>query len=109
LKRITRVFFNVKSADGDAELQKIAEELAPILSKNSDDIFLNEKLFARIKSVKENQEIINQLDAEQKQLLEKTYKSFVRNGANLSADKKEKVREINSEIAVLTLKFGNNV
>ena len=109
LKRITRVFFNVKSADGDAELQKIAEELAPILSKNSDDIYLNEKLFARIKSVKENQEIVNQLDAEQKQLLEKTYKSFVRNGANLSADKKEKVREINSEIAVLTLKFGNNV
>lgn len=109
LKKITRVFFNVKSADGDEDLQKIAEELAPILSRNSDDIFLNEKLFARIKSVNENDEITSKLLPEEKRLLEKTYKSFVRNGANLSADKKEKLKEINSQLAVLTLKFGNNV
>ncbi|HLV45855.1 MAG TPA: M3 family metallopeptidase [Flavobacterium sp.] len=109
LKKITRVFFNVKSADGDEDLQKIAEELVPILSRNSDDIFLNEKLFARIKSVNENDEITSKLLPEEKRLLEKTYKSFVRNGANLSADKKEKLKEINSQLAVLTLKFGNNV
>lgn len=109
LKRITRVFYNVKNANGDEELQKIAEELAPVLSKNSDDIFLNEKLFARIKSVNENGEITSQLNPEQKQLLKKTYTSFVRNGANLPEEKKERLRKINSEIALLTLKFGNNV
>lgn len=109
LKRITRVFYNVKNANGDEELQKIAEELAPVLSKNSDDIFLNEKLFARIKSVNENGEITSQLKPEQKQLLKKTYTSFVRNGANLPEEKKERLRKINSEIALLTLKFGNNV
>jgi len=109
LKRITRVFYNVKNANGDEDLQKIAEELAPVLSKNSDDIFLNEKLFARIKSVNENGEITSQLNPEQKQLLKKTYTSFVRNGANLPEEKKERLRKINSEIALLTLKFGNNV
>lgn len=109
LKRITRVFYNVKNANGDEELQKIAEELAPVLSKNSDDIFLNEKLFARIKTVNENGEITSQLKPEQKQLLKKTYTSFVRNGANLPEEKKERLRKINSEIALLTLKFGNNV
>src|SRR5690606_24221716 len=109
LKRITRVFYNVKNANGDEELQKIAEELAPVLSKNSDDIFLNEKLFARIKSVNENGEITSQLKPEQKQLLKKTYTSFVRNGANLPEEKKERLRKINREIALLTLKFGNNV
>lgn len=109
LKRITRVFYNVKNANGDEDLQKIAEELAPVLSKNSDDIFLNEKLFARIKSVNENGEITSQLKPEQKQLLKKTYTSFVRNGANLPEEKKERLRKINSEIALLTLKFGNNV
>lgn len=109
LKRITRVFYNVKNANGDEELQKIAEELAPVLSKNSDDIFLNEKLFARIKTVNENGEITSQLNPEQKQLLKKTYTSFVRNGANLPEEKKERLRKINSEIALLTLKFGNNV
>ena len=109
LKRIVRVFYNVRNADGDEELQKIAETLAPILSKNSDDIYLNEKLFARIKTVYENDEIKAGLNQEQKQLLEKSYKSFVRNGANLSAEDKDKLRKINSEIAVLTLQFGNNV
>src|SRR5690606_7315091 len=109
LKKITRVFINVKSADGDEQLQKIAEELVPLLSRYSDDIFLNEKLCARIKSVNENDEITSKLLPEEKRLLEKTYKSFVRNGANLSADKKEKLKEINSQLAVLTLKFGNNV
>ncbi len=109
LKRITRVFYNVKNTDGDEELQKIAEQLAPVLSKNSDDIFLNEKLFARIKSVYENETIKASLNQEQKQLLEKTYKSFERNGANLSTEDKDKLRKINSQISLLTLKFGDNV
>lgn len=109
LKRISRVFYNVKNTDGDEALQKIAEQLAPVLSKNSDDIFLNEKLFARIKSVYENETIKASLNQEQKQLLAKTYKSFERNGANLSAEDKDKLRKINSQISLLTLKFGDNV
>ena len=89
-------------------MQKISQEAAPLLSKNSDDILLNEKLFERIKTVYQEKEKLN-LTAEQSKLLEETYKDFVRNGANLNEDGKEKLRKINEELSVLTLKFSDNI
>lgn len=108
LARVNLVFSNLNSANTNDTLQAIARELAPELSAHSDNITLNEKLFARVKAVWENKDSFG-LSAEQQKLLEKTYKSFVRNGANLNAADKEKLREINSKLSVLSLQFGQNV
>ena len=89
-------------------MQALSRELSPLLSKNSDDIRMNPDLFARVKTVYENQESMN-LNKEQKKLLEETYKSFVRGGANLDAEQQARLRELNSEISMLQLTFGQNM
>ncbi len=108
LSRASTVFFNLNSANTSEEIQKIARDMAPDLSKHGDNITLNEKLFARVNTVWENREQAG-LNAEQNKLLEKAYKRFVRNGANLSEENKDKLRDINSQLSVKTLEFGQNV
>ena len=108
LDNVIGVFYNVLEADGSDEMDAIANEAAPILSDFQDGIVLNEGLFARIKAVYDQRESLG-LDAEQQRLLTETYKSFVNNGANLSAEQKERLKEINQELALLSLQFGQNV
>jgi peptidyl-dipeptidase Dcp len=108
LTRINNVFNNLCSAETNDTLQKTAQEIAPELTRHNDDIYLNEKLFARVKAVWDNQ-IKFKLNSEDTKLLEKKYKAFVRSGANLDAGQKQRLRKINEELAVLTLKFGENV
>ncbi|WP_293716488.1 M3 family metallopeptidase [uncultured Parabacteroides sp.] len=108
LRRVSAVFYGQNSANTNDEMQAVSRELSPLLSKNSDDIRMNADLFKRIKTVYDNQEAMN-LDKEQKKLLEETYKSFVRGGANLDAEKQARLRELNSEISMLQLTFGQNM
>ena len=108
LDRISSVFFNLNSAETNEEIQKIAQEISPLLSEFSNDITLNESLFKRVKSVYDQRDTLN-LSTEQRTLLDKKYKSFSRNGANLSKADKKKLREIDSELSKLKLKFGENV
>lgn len=108
LDRISSIFFNLNSAETNDEIQKIAQEVSPLLSEFSNDITLNEKLFKRIKTVYQAQNSLN-LTPEQKTLLDKKYKSFSRNGANLPEDKKQQLRDIDKELSKLKLKFGENV
>lgn len=108
LSRVLLVFYNLASANTNEKLQAIAQEAAPKLSANSDDIILNEQLFERVKAVYEQKNDLG-LDPDQFKLLEDTYRSFVRGGALLSEGKKNRLREINSRISVLTLQFGDNV
>ena len=108
LDRISSVFFNLNSAETNEEIQKIAQEVSPLLSEFSNDITLNEALFKRIKEVYNQRESLD-LTIEQQTLLEKKYKSFSRNGANLPEDKKQRLRAIDAELAKLKLQFGENV
>ena len=108
LGRTAGIFFNLVSAETSDELQQIAQEVSPIITKFQNDITLNPVLFERIKTVY-NQRNFLSLNAEQKTLLENTYLNFVRKGANLSDNEKEKFREISTELSKLSLKFGENV
>ena len=108
LNRITSIFFNLNSAETNDEIQKIAQEVSPWLSEFSNDITLNEALFKRVKSVFDIKDTLD-LTAEQKTLLDKQYKGFARNGANLNDDDKNKLRKIDAELSKLSLKFGENV
>ncbi|WP_438962131.1 M3 family metallopeptidase [Nonlabens sp.] len=108
LSRITSIFFNLNSAETNDEIQRIAREVSPKLSQFGNDITLNEDLFKRVKAVYDTKESL-ELNPEQATLLDKRYKSFSRNGANLSEDKKSRLRIIDSELSELTLKFGENV
>ncbi|NUY80770.1 M3 family metallopeptidase [Flavobacterium sp. MAH-1] len=108
LDRVSNIFFNLHSAETNDEIQKIAQEVSPLLSEFGNDVRLNEKLFARVKSVYEQKDRLN-LNAEQTTLLDKKYKSFSRNGANLPEDKKNELREIDKELSKLSLEFGENV
>ena len=108
LDRISSIFFNLNSAETSDEMQKIAQKVSPLLSEFGNDVRLNAALFAKVKSVYEQKETLN-LDPEQTTLLEKKYKSFSRNGANLSDDKKTILREIDKELSKLSLQFGENV
>ncbi len=108
LKRVSSVFYNLNSANTNGDIQALDKELAPKLSAHSDNISLNAQLFSRVNAVWEARENLN-LNDEQLMLFEKTYKSFVRNGANLSESDKETLREINGQLAVLTTEFGQNV
>ena len=108
LNKVSYVFYGLNSANTNDELQALSQELSPLMSKHSDDISMNAKLFERIKTVYENQDNEN-LDKEQKKLLEETYKDFVRGGANLNAESQEKLRELNSKISMLQLTFGQNM
>lgn len=108
LNKVSSVFMNLSECCNDEEMEAIADTIFPVLSQHSDDIMLNEKLFARVKQVYDNREA-ESLNSEQLRLLEETYKSFVRGGANIPKEKQERFREINSRLSTLTLKFGNNV
>jgi peptidyl-dipeptidase Dcp len=108
LARVSTVFYNLNSANTNEEIQAIAKELAPKLSAHNDNIYLNDALFKRVKSVWDNQKNFK-LNKEQAKILENLYKNFVRSGANLSEENKKRLREINSEMAVATLKYGQNI
>ena len=108
LTRVCSVFFNLASANTSPEIEKLSQVIAPKLSGHGDDIYLNSDLFEKVKTINEQQESLN-LSNEQIRLLEKTYKAFVRSGANLDADQQVKMREINKELSVLTVQFGQNL
>jgi Zn-dependent oligopeptidase len=108
LDRLSSIFFNLNSAETCDEMQKIAQEVSPLLTEFSNDITLNEDLFKRIKDVYEQKGSLN-LSPEQSTLLDKKFKSFSRNGALLSEENKLKLREIDTELAKLKLTFGENV
>jgi len=108
LGRITSVFFNLNSAETTDEIQKIAKDISPWLSEFKNDITLNEQLFKRVKVVYDSRETLV-LTPEQATLLDKQYKSFARNGANLNAIDKTILRKIDAELSKLSLQFGENV
>ena len=108
LDRLSSIFFNLNSAETSDEMQKIAQEVTPLLTEFSNDITLNEELFARIKAVYEQKDTLN-LSTEQATLLDKKFKSFSRNGALLTDEKKSKLREIDTELAKLKLTYSENV
>jgi peptidyl-dipeptidase Dcp len=108
LRKVSNVFGVLNGSMTNDRMQEIAKEAAPLRSKHRDDIMLNEKLFQRIKTVYDQKDKLG-LNVEQNTLLEKYYKDFVRGGANLDEEKKAKLREINQELSLLTLKFGENI
>lgn len=116
LNRVASVFFNLTSAETNEELQTIAQELSPLMSEHGDNISLNAALFNRIKAVHDhyatpsaNEEQSTPLTTEQKSLLDKYYKDYVRSGALLSDSDKEILKGINKELSMLSLKFGDNL
>ena len=107
LDHVTNVFGNLLSAETSDELEALAERMMPRLSEHSNNISLNEKLFARIKQVYDQTDL-ETLNQEERMLLQNTYHSFIRNGANLAPEQKERFRELSAELSVLTLKFSQN-
>ena len=108
LNRVSGVFFNLMNAETNDELQNIAQEVSPLLTKFGNDINLNPVLFEKVKTVFQQKESLG-LNAEQQTLLENTYLNFVRQGANLSDEQKEKFRQISTELSKLTLTFDENL
>lgn len=108
LDRVTAIFFNLNSAETNPDLQKEARNISPLLSDYRNDIMLNAKLFARVKKVYDGRKKLK-LTPEETTLLEKTYKGFARNGANLTEDKKQRLREIDKQLSAASLSFGENV
>lgn len=107
LAQVNFIFMNQQAANTSDSINAIAEEIAPELSAHNDAIYLNDKLFERVKTVYDNRANEN-LDTEQQMVLQQYYNAFIRGGANLSPEDKEKLKKINSELAVLSLKFGDN-
>ncbi len=108
LSRVSRVFYGLRGAETNDSIQALAEELSPLLSEHRDNINLNEKLFARIKTLHDDTTGMN-LSTEQYRLLDNYYKGFVRSGIMLGETEKNRLREINKELSGLTLKFGSNL
>ncbi|GFD92047.1 peptidase M3 [Alteromonas sp. KUL156] len=108
LDRATSIFFNLNSAETNEEIQKIAKDISPWLSEFRNDMILNEGLFKRVKTVYDQLSDLN-LTPEQEMLLDKQYKSFARNGANLNETDKVELRKIDAELAKLSLQFGEHV
>ncbi len=108
LKRVTSVFFNLNSAETNDEIQKIAQNISPLLTEFANDIRLNKELFERVKAIYQQKDSLD-LSVEQTTLLTNQYKMFVRNGANLNETDKEKLREIDKEASRLSLQFGENI
>jgi len=108
LDRVSNIFFNLNEANTDSTMQAIAQEVSPLLSDFSNDINLNEKLFARVKAVYDKRNNLG-LNTEQMTLVEKTYRGFVKNGANLDSASKARYREVTRKLSELSLKFNNNV
>lgn len=108
LERISLILFNLNSAETNPDIQALAQEISPLLSDFQNDIMTNAELFKAVKAVYEQKEDLG-LNPEQQMLLDKHYKSFMRNGANLSKDKQKQLREIDSKLSTLSLKFGQHV
>lgn len=108
LTKVDSVFSCLNGANTNDEIQQIARDVTPLLSKHQDDILLNATLFEKVKVVYEKKDSLN-LNVEQNTLLEETYKAFVRGGANLDKEKQAELRGINEELSNLTLKFGQNI
>lgn len=108
LSRIQGVYFNMLAANTSTELQKAQEEIGPLLAHHSDNVSMNAELFKRVKAVWDNKDKQNYTD-EQKAVLEKVYKNFVRNGALLDANKQKELREVNSELTKVEAKFDANL
>jgi peptidyl-dipeptidase Dcp len=108
LRRINGIFNNLQSAETNEELQKIAQEASPLRTAYQNDITLNPNLFDRIKTVYNSRTTLS-LTPEQSMLLDNTYIQFVRSGANLTEEQKERFRQISTELSILSLKFGDNV
>ena len=108
LRKAQIVFYGQNSANTTDEMQALSREMSPLFSQHSDDIMLNPKLFAQVKAVYDKRESLG-LNAEQMKLLEETYKDFARGGANLPEEKQAQLRELNAEISMLQLTFGQNM
>ncbi len=108
LSRVASIFFNLNAAETNDTIQKLAREISPLLSAHGNDVLLDEELFDRIRQVYQQKEQLH-LSTEEDRLLEKTYKSFLRNGALLHAAGKERLREIDQQLSQLGLRFGENV
>ncbi len=108
LRRVNDVFSNLTSAHTSDSLQSISKRIAPLISKHNDDIFLNNELFQRVKTVFAQKDTLN-LTVEQNTLLKEYYDDFVRGGANLAEADKQQLRDINEELSVLSINFGENV
>ena len=107
LSRTMSVFGNLQGAETNDDLLALAKKMAPAMNEHSNNIRLNEKLFARVKSVYNQMDQLN-LTVEQKRLLDKTYKSFVRYGANLSHEDQQKYRKLSEKLNLLSIQFGQN-
>jgi peptidyl-dipeptidase Dcp len=105
---ISTIFFNLNSAETNDEIQKLAREISPLLTDHANDILLDQALFQRVAQIFETKYTLG-LSAEQTTLLDKTYKSFVRNGAKLTSEDADKLRQIDQQLAQLSLKFGENI
>ncbi|MDG1384242.1 MAG: M3 family metallopeptidase [Flavobacteriaceae bacterium] len=108
LDRISSIFFNLNAAETNASIQSIAQDVSPLLTEFANDVALNTVLFERVKAVYNAKESLT-LTEEQKTLLDKKYKGFSRNGANLDSDQKEKLRDIDKQQSKLQLTFGENI
>jgi peptidyl-dipeptidase Dcp len=108
LKRVESIFFNINSAETNKEIQAIAQEVSPKLTAYSNDITLNKDLFKKVKEVYDSRANLK-LNTEQQKLLDDTYKSFIRNGANLSPEAKTGYRKVTTELSTLSLKFDENL
>ena len=108
LKKVSSVFFNLYSCNTNEGMEKIATEITPVLSEHNDNIYLNAKLFARVKTLYDNRTKLG-LNSEQLRLLEKYHRIFIRSGAALNSEQKEKLRSINKELGLAELAFGKNV
>ena len=108
LDRVSSIFFNLHSAETNDDIQQIAQEVSPLLSEFGNDIRLNKQLFEKVKAVYDKKDTLT-LTPEQETLLDKKYKTFSRNGANLPEEKKTRLREIDKELSKLSLEFGENV
>lgn len=107
LNRVAAVFENLRSAETNDDLKALAQQMIPLLSEHDNNISLNEKLFARVKNVYDQRQQLN-LTTEQTKLLENAYDGFIRRGANLEGEAKEKYRQLTKELSSLTLQYGEN-
>ncbi|SDC10437.1 peptidyl-dipeptidase Dcp [Williamwhitmania taraxaci] len=107
LDRVSGVFLNITESNSTDTIQAIADSVAPLLSKNNDDIYLNAELFQKVKVINDQKAQLS-LNQEQKMLLDKIYKNFVRGGANLDSSKQARFREVNGKLALLELQFSKN-
>jgi Zn-dependent oligopeptidases len=108
LTKVAGIFYNLNEANTDSTMQEIAEYISPKMTEYSLSILLNDKLFKKVKAVYDKRDSLN-LNKEDAKLLEKTYKNFADNGANLSAEDKQKYSELQEKLSLATLKFGKNV